>query len=593
MAATAVRTPWSALRAAADKRVRAALSGAVLLAALASALAALAPVPLKQLIDGLAAAAHPASIVTSGAVYLAAVAMARALGAMQVYAASSGDQALQHRLSLLIFQRMLQLPLPDILEETPGGLIAVRQHALQGARSLVALACQTLLPVAVQLCVILIVVATLFDASIWLIVTGAVIAYACVFAWGARRALSSVRQALEADIDAGRLMSEGLIHAETLKSLVAEDALLARYRERLMAAEAHWRTSRLRRLEVGGAVTVVFVLTMTASLWAGGAAAISGEMSVGGFVLLHAYLLQIVSPLETTGFALRDLGQGAAYLRRWGALLRRPGEKVADPEREPLRPDPATRTPPAIVFDSVGLILGGRRLLADVSFTVRPGSLVALVGPSGAGKTSVLRLLQRHHTPSGGRILLDGVCLETLNPQAVRQRSALVACDAALLDGTVLENLMLARPDATAAALSGAIQSAGLQDLAARLPLALATRVGDRGANLSSGERQRIAIGRAVLRDADLLLMDEPTSGLDAITETQIVASIVAAARGRTAIIATHRLLLAAGADEVIVLGEGRVVERGSHDQLLLANGAYSRLWRSQMQSGSVGVAKS
>ncbi len=576
----------SLLYRAAAPPVRARLAAGMVIGVAASGLAAVAPLALKQLVDAIAAGSPPAAALAGGALYLLATGIGRAAALGQAYLFAATDHALHRTLGGLMFDRFLRLPLCVIRQKPAGALVQIQQHALQGVRLLVSLVCLTLIPVLVQMIIILTVVASVFDLRIWLIVATALAAYLIVFSWGAQRAAASTSHAIEAQVRAGKIFADGLANAETVKNLVAETAISGRYRGILASAERHWRAALARRIEVGLAVAVVFVTTMAAALLAGGQAAEAGAITVGDFVLLHAYLLQIIAPLEQTGYAMRDIGQGATYVRGWNELSQLPAESPDPGSVGPAAGTARSGGPPAIQFRNVSLKHGDAApALTDVSFDVPPGAVVALVGASGAGKSSILRLLLGHHPLAAGTILIDGVSPDALQPHALRGRAAAMSSDAMLLDGTLAYNLRLARPDADDAALQAAIEAAGLGALVASLPQGLLTDVGDRGLRLSSGERQRLAIARCVLRESDILLLDEPTSALDPVSERLIAGAIARAARGRTTLIATHRLLLASGADAIVVLQEGRVAETGVHADLLQADGLYAALWRGQMHA--------
>lgn len=586
MAAGPARNLVSLVYRAAAPPVRARLLAGMLIGVAASGLAAVAPLALKQLIDAIAAGSPPAAALASGALYLLATGTGRAAALGQTYLFAATDHALQRALAGLMFERFLQLPLGVIQQKPAGALMQIQQHALQGVRLLVSLVCLTLIPVLVQMAVILTVVASVFDIRIWLIVATALAAYLIVFSWGAQRAAASTRSAIDAQVRAGKVFADGLANAETVKNLVAESMIAGRYRHGLASAEQHWQAALARRIEVGLAVAVVFVTTLAAALVAGGQAAQAGAITVGEFVLLHAYLLQIIAPLEQTGYAMRDIGQGATYVRGWNELSQLPAENAGHGPCLPAGKRAAAHGPPAIRFRNVCLRHGdAASALADVSFDVPPGAVVALVGPSGAGKSSILRLILGHYPLTAGTILIGGASLDALDLHAIRRRAAVMASDAMLLDGTLAYNLRLARPDADDALLQDAIEAAGLAAMVASLPHGLQTDIGDRGFRLSAGERQRLAIARTVLQVSDILLLDEPTSALDPVTERQIAGAVIRAARGRTTLIATHSLLLAEDADAIIVLKAGRVVETGSHADLLRADGVYAALWRARMRA--------
>lgn len=566
-------------REAADASVRARLGAAMALAVFAGALHAGAPVALKWLIDGLAAGGAAAEAMRFAALYVAALALARVAEQGQTYFLGSGEQRLQQRLSAAMFQRIMRLPMRYHLDRQTGGVMQTLTLGLQGARLILTHLAFSILPVLVQAVLIVIVVAGLFDAALWAVATAAIIGYCLVFAFGVRRLAGPTRAASAAQVEAGGLLADGLANVEPVKAFAAEAHIGARYEGLLHETERRWRTFYARRLENGLLVAAVFCASLSAVLSLGVWSLAEGRISIGDFVLLNTYLIQIVRPLEMAGFAFRDLAQGATYLERWAELLRTPAESGAIGAVASVSND----RPPAIRFENVSFAYGPEReVVSNVSALVPSGATLAVVGTSGAGKSSLLRLLLRYYEPTAGRILLDETPIDAVDLDALRRRIAVVAQDTVLFNDTLESNILFARPDADEAAVRRALSQAHLEELVARLPEGLATRVGERGLKLSGGEKQRVAIARAVLKDAPVLVLDEATSALDAETERAICADLIAAAKGRTTLIVTHRLAVAAHADEILVMREGQVVERGAHVGLLAAGGAYAGLWRRQ-----------
>lgn len=582
MATDATRPVLSALRQAADVSVRIRLVLAVLLAVTVAVLAAMTPVSLKFLIDSVTNDAHAGFL--WGAAYIAALVIGRIAGAFQTYLFVSGEQRLQRRLESFTFGRLLHTPLATHLAESTGATLQAHTHALQGVRLLLTLACLTLLPIAVQLTVVLLVAVNVFPAPLWAVLIGAIAAYALVFTLGVRRVSQPTTAALASHVEAAKIFTDALIGIEAIKAFTAESDVISRHDRFLAKSERAWRDSFARRVETGLAAAIIFAIALGAALWLGVNGVSRGSMSVGDLVLLNAYLLQIVGPLESTGYAIRDLAQALTHLRGWRRLLGLPQEGKDDSVAKEWLGQASS--PCTIEFRNVSFAYTpGRAALVDVSFEAPAGGVTAIVGVSGAGKSSILRLLQRQYAPDDGEIWIDGEPIGSFPVAQIRHRISVVSQDVVLFNDTLGYNLRLGQPNVDDAVLHHVVIRAGLGALVARLPLGLETHVGERGLQLSGGERQRVAIARALLRDFDILILDEATSALDAQTEQEICNDLLAVAHGTTTLIVTHRLAVARRAEKIIVLENGRVIEQGRHDDLLSRQGRYAFLWRQQISA--------
>lgn len=345
-------------------------------------------------------------------------------------------------------------------------------------------------------------------------------------------------------------------------------------------ARAHFFTGLIARsAHVASGITQLIVIGF------GGWLAYSGYMTAGMVVAFVGMLMEISSAVNLITGSIPIVSLGAESLARIDGLLQRPGD-LADP------PDSVRMAAPEheIRFSDVSFAYEDRPVLSDISFVVRPGELVAFVGPSGAGKSTVLALLTRLYEPQRGHILFDSTSLASAQEASLREVITGVPQAPILFQGSIRENLAIARPAASDVEIEAAARAAAIHDLISDLPDGYATQVGEAGGALSGGQQQRIAIARAFLRDAPILALDEATSALDSVSEAQVNRSIAALAGRRTVFVVTHRLASIAEFDRIFVFDKGRLVQSGRHADLLAANGLYATLWESRARESDVVV---
>lgn len=394
------------------------------------------------------------------------------------------------------------------------------------------------------------------------------------------------RAAQDTLADASAYAVEAIGATRTLQAFTGEHAARSRFAEAVEHAFVAARRSTLARAWLTAAVIFLVFASVVGILWAGAQDVLSGRMTggaLGQFVLYAVFAAGALSELSQV----------------WGEVMQAAG--AAGRIAELLEVEPQIRTPAQpvklpvvqrgeIVFENVSFAYPSRtdtRVLTNVSFRVAPGERVALVGPSGAGKSTIFHLLLRFYDPAAGRILLDGVDLTAADPSAVRERLALVPQDVVIFAASIGENIRLGRVDATDAEVERAGKLALVDEFARALPQGYDTQIGERGVTLSGGQRQRIAIARAILRDARVMLLDEATSALDAESETFVQQALEHSMEGRTSLVIAHRLATVQGADRILVLDGGRVVEEGTHASLVAAGGLYARL--AELQFGANG----
>ncbi len=571
-----------------------------------AALAALGPVALKYAVDGLAAlrgaessAGAHASETASAALaptaflglYIAALWLSRSLGEGRWFLFGTADQRLHRRLSRRLLARIIDLPMAFHLDRKTGALNQTLVQGLAGYRILLNHIVFTILPVLVETVIIGVVLAALLDPEFLGVLGASMIAYAVVFAIGARRIIGPTRKAAASQVEAHATMTDSILNAETVKCFTAEPQIHERYDRALAEAERHWSLFYRRKSGNGLLAALVFALSLGTGVLLGAFRVQQGVISVGDFVALNAYMLQLVRPLEALGLAFRDIAHGAAFIERMLALMGREGDAGATAGSKGLAliegAAPRERSL-AGTLEVRGLCfsyLPGRPALQNVNFAIRPGETVAVVGQTGAGKSSLVRLLMRFYDPSNGDIILNGHSIRSLPLEDVRRAIAIVPQDTVLFNDTIGYNISLGRQEASPADIERAARFAHIHERIMAMPNGYRTIVGERGLKLSGGERQRVSIARAVLKRPRILIFDEATSSLDAKTEQSILDNVIEISRDMTTLIISHRLSMVAHANEILVLEAGRIVERGRHDALLEESGAYAAMWRMQNMS--------
>ena len=325
---------------------------------------------------------------------------------------------------------------------------------------------------------------------------------------------------------------------------------------------------------------------VTVLMWRAAAGVVAGELSVGDLVLVNAYLLQLAIPLNLLGMMYREVKQAFTNLERLFGLLGESQDIRDAADAVPLR-----TTRPEVRFEAVRFGYDPRReILHGVDFVVPPGGTVAVVGHSGSGKSTLSRLLYRFYDVQEGAIRIDGADLRTLTQASVRQAIAIVPQDTVLFNDSIRYNIRYGRPAADDAEVEASARAAHIHDFIVGLPDGYDTAVGERGLKLSGGEKQRVAIARALLKNPAILIFDEATSALDSKSERAIQAELDRIQQGRTTLVIAHRLSTVMGADQILVMDDGRIVERGTHAELLAADGRYATMWRLQQEQREVAV---
>ncbi len=485
------------------------------------------------------------------------------------------------RLAIMTFEHMHLLSLRFHLERKTGGLTRVLERGRNAIETIVRMVIVQAVPTVVELALIVAVLLYEFD---WRYVA-TILATVALYMWytyvatewrmGIRRRMN------ESDSDANTKAIDSLLNYETVKYFSAEERETRRY-DRSMAryesASVQAYTS-LAVLNAGQAVVFTIGLTVVMGMCAFGVQ--NGTQTIGDFVMINAMMIQLYQPLNFMGMVYREIKQAVLDIEMMFSLLGREAE-IKD---RPGAPALVVREG-AIRFEDVRFAYEPARPILDgLSFEVPAGRTVAIVGPSGAGKSTVSRLLFRFYEVTGGRITIDGQDIREVTQSSLRNAIGMVPQDTVLFNDTVRYNIRYGRANASDEEVEEAARLAHIDSFIRMSPKGYETEVGERGLKLSGGEKQRVAIARTILKGPPILLLDEATSALDSHTEKDIQDALEGVAQNRTTLVIAHRLSTIVAADEIIVLDQGTIVERGTHHQLLVKGGLYASMWNRQREA--------
>jgi ATP-binding cassette subfamily B protein len=540
------------------------------------------PLLYKQAVDALSPAkvviAVPVALIIA---YGLARVMSQGFNELRNAVFAKVSQRAIRRLALSAFRHLHALSLRFHLERRTGGLSRAIERGTSGIDFLLSFMLFNVVPTAFEMLVVCGVVWRLYNWTFAAVIFVTILVYISFTFLLTDWRVRVRREMNERNTEANSKAVDAMLNFETVKYFANEEYEAQRYDASLRAYEraAVKSDTSLAALNLGQATIIAIGLVTIMTLAGEGVAA--RIMTVGDFVLVNAYLMQLYTPLSFLGVVYRNIKQSLTDIEQMTALL------AIKPEIEDRPGAPALSVRwGAVAFREVDFHYDFRRpILSNVDFRIPPGATVAIVGPSGAGKSTIARLLFRFYDVSAGAIEIDGQDIRDVTQDSLRRAIGVVPQDTVLFNDTIYYNIAYGRPQATRAEVGEAAHLARIHDFIEGLPDGYDTLVGERGLKLSGGEKQRVAIARVILKAPKILVFDEATSALDTKTEREIQASLAEVSAGRTVLVIAHRLSTIIDADEILVLDDGHIVERGHHAELLRRGGVYAAMWARQQEA--------
>jgi ATP-binding cassette, subfamily B, heavy metal transporter len=541
------------------------------------------PVVLKRLVDALAITpAHPRALlvlplgvlVAYGALRLSTTLFTE----LREFLFARVTQRAVRTIALKVFRHLHALSLRFHLNRQTGGMTRDIERGTRGVGSLISYTLFNILPTLVEITLVLGYLVTHYD--IWFtVITGVALVLYIGFTVTVTDWRTHFRRTMnDLDSKASTKAIDSLLNYETVKYFGNEEYEARRYDEGLQRFERAAVKSQTSLSLLNSGQSAIIATAVTLILWRATQGVIDGTMSLGDLVLVNAFMIQLYIPLNFLGVIYREIKQSLADMERLFSLLDQNREIADAPAARPLLTHGAQ-----VRFAHVDFHYeANRQILSDVDFTIAAGTTTAVVGHSGAGKSTLSRLLFRFYEVSGGAISIDGQDLREVTQESLRRSIGIVPQDTVLFNDTIEYNIAYGKPGASHDEIVAAARAASIHDFIESLPDGYASMVGERGLKLSGGEKQRVAIARTLLKNPAILIFDEATSALDSKSEQAIQSQLKEIARNRTTLVIAHRLSTVADAQQILVLDHGRIVERGSHQSLLAADGLYAQMWQRQ-----------